>query len=97
MYYALLVVFPTVTCCVCQHLIKALLTYISDDLEWSLKVISVIYLLLLLCAQLTRDLIAIAVLLINPMHSGKLSSTQLEMAYELSYVFRCAFNCIGLK
>jgi len=28
MYYALLVVFPTVTCCVCQHSIKALLTYL---------------------------------------------------------------------
>jgi len=28
MYYALLVVFPTVTCCVCQHSIKARLTYL---------------------------------------------------------------------
>jgi len=28
MYYALLLVFPTVTCCVCQHSIKALLTYL---------------------------------------------------------------------
>jgi len=28
MYYALLVVSPTVTCCVCQHSIKALLTYL---------------------------------------------------------------------
>jgi len=28
MYYALLLVFPTVKCCVCQHSIKALLTYL---------------------------------------------------------------------
>jgi len=28
MYYALLLVSPTVTCCVCQHSIKALLTYL---------------------------------------------------------------------
>jgi len=28
MYYALFLVFPTVTCCVCQHSIKALLTYL---------------------------------------------------------------------
>ena len=28
MYYASLLVFPTVTCCVCQHSIKALLTYL---------------------------------------------------------------------
>jgi len=28
MYYALLLVFPTVTCCVCQHSSKVLLTYL---------------------------------------------------------------------
>jgi len=33
MYYALLLVFPTVTCCVCQHSIKALLTYLLTYLK----------------------------------------------------------------
>jgi len=28
MCYALLVVFPNITCCVCQHSVKALLTYL---------------------------------------------------------------------
>jgi len=32
MYYALLLVSPTVTCCVCQHSIKALLTYLRTYL-----------------------------------------------------------------
>jgi len=35
MYYALLLVFPTVTCCVCQHSIKALLTYLHTKHAYS--------------------------------------------------------------
>jgi len=33
MYYALLLVFPTVTSCVCQHSVKALLTYLLIVVE----------------------------------------------------------------
>ena len=32
MYLALLLVFSTVTCCVCQHSIKALLTYLLKNM-----------------------------------------------------------------